>query len=105
MIDFGPGAASPLHRIISLVYSVVLEGQFEITLDSGETKILRQGDVSVLRAAAHSLRNITGNYTMPGRMMFVIIGAKELSVDGQKMGGYLGWLEPYYKKTTDSEGH
>lgn len=94
-----------MHRIVSLVYSIVLEGEFELTLDSGETKILRQGDASVLRAAAHSLRNITGNYTMPGRMAFVIVGAKELSLEGQKVDGYLGWLEPYYKKTADSEGH
>ena len=37
--------------------------------------------------------------------MFVVIGAKELSLDGQKMDGYLSWLRPYYKKTADSEGH
>jgi hypothetical protein len=105
MIDFGPGAASPLHRIISLVFSIVLEGEFELTLDSGEKRVLRQGDVTIQQAAAHSLRNITGNFTMPGRVMFVLVGAKELSLDGQKMDGYLGWLEPYYKKRADSEGH
>ena len=105
MVDFAPGAASPLHRIVALIYSTVLEGEFELTLDSGEKTILRQGDVTILRGAAQSLRNITGNFTLPGRVMLVVIGAKELSLDGQKMDGYLSWLGPYYKKTADSEGH
>lgn len=52
MVDFAPGAASPLHRIVALIYSTVLEGEFELTLDSGEKTILRQGDVTILRGAA-----------------------------------------------------
>lgn len=97
MIDFGPGVASPLHRAVSVDYGIVLEGEFELTLDSGETRIMRQGDISVQRATAHSWRNITGNCTMPGRMLYVLLDCKEVVVNGQKLEGYLSWLEPYYK--------
>ncbi|KAK0634888.1 hypothetical protein B0T17DRAFT_586555 [Bombardia bombarda] len=97
MVDFGPGVASPLHRAVSLDYGVVLEGEFELTLDSGETRIMRQGDVSVQRATAHSWRNITGNGNMPGRMLYILLDCKDVVVNGKKMEGYLGWLEEYYK--------
>lgn len=97
MIDFGPGVSSPLHRAVSLDYGVVLEGQFELTLDSGETRIMRKGDVSIQRATAHSWRNITCNCTMPGRMLYVLLDCKDVVINGQKLEEYLSWLEPYYK--------
>ncbi|TRX91637.1 hypothetical protein FHL15_007419 [Xylaria flabelliformis] len=73
MIDFGPGVESPLHRAISVDYGIVLEGEFELTLDSGETRIMRQGDISVQRATAHKWKNITGNGSMPGRMVYILL--------------------------------
>ncbi|OQE10141.1 hypothetical protein PENFLA_c090G05285 [Penicillium flavigenum] len=44
MIDFGPGVESPMHRAMSIDYGIVLEGEFELTLDSGETRIMKRGD-------------------------------------------------------------
>ena len=40
MIDFGPGLESPMHRAMSIDYGVVLEGEFELTLDSGDRRIM-----------------------------------------------------------------
>lgn len=97
MVDFAPGVASPLHRALSLDYGLVIEGEFELTLDSGETRIMRQGDFSVNRCGAHAWRNITGGGTLPGRMVYILLDCQELTVDGKKMDEYLGWLEPYYK--------
>lgn len=98
MVDFGPGVGSPLHRAISIDYGVVIEGEFELTLDSGEIRVMRQGDVSVNRAGAHAWRNITGNGTLPGRMLYVILDAKDVVVNGTKLVGYLDWLEKYHRK-------
>ena len=97
VIDFGPGLESPLHRAMSIDYGVVLEGEFELTLDSGESRIMRRGDVSVQRATAHKWRNITAGGTEPGRMMWVLLDCKELFVGGEKVEGFLGELEKEYE--------
>ena len=70
LIDFGPGLESPLHRAMSIDYCIVLEGEFELSLDSGQSRIMRRGDISVQRATAHRRRNITAGGTEPGRMLF-----------------------------------
>ncbi|KAI0116550.1 hypothetical protein GGR51DRAFT_546056 [Nemania sp. FL0031] len=98
MIDFSPGLVSPMHRAVSLDYGVVLEGEFEMTLDSGETRIMRQGDVCINRGCAHAWRNITGNGTMPGRMLYILIDSKPvITAQGEELGEYLAELAPYYE--------
>ncbi|KAI9368954.1 NAD(P)-binding protein [Aspergillus egyptiacus] len=97
MIDFGPGVESPMHRAMSIDYGIVLEGEFELTLDSGETRIMRRGDVSVQRATAHKWKNITAGETAPGRMVYVLLDCKEVTVQGKKLEGFLGELEKEYE--------
>lgn len=96
MIDFGPGLESPLHRAVSIDYGVVIEGVFELELDSGQKRVMRQGDISVQRATAHKWRNITGNGTLPGRMLYILLDCNDVYVNGTKMEGYLGALEKEY---------
>lgn len=96
MIDFAPEVESPLHRAVSIDYGIVVEGVFELILDSGEKRIMRQGDVSIQRATAHKWKNITGNGTMPGRMMWILLDCKDVYANGQKMEGFLGDLEKEY---------
>lgn len=97
MIDFGPGVESPLHRALTIDYGIVVEGVFELVLDSGERRILRQGDVCVQRATAHRWRNITGNGTLPGRMMWVLLDCADVIVGGKKQEGDLGDLTKEYR--------
>jgi hypothetical protein len=97
MIDFGPGVESPMHRALSIDYGIVLEGEFQIELDSGETRIMKQGDVSVQRATAHKWKNITGGGTEPGRMMYILLDCKDVIVNGTKVEGFLGELEKEYE--------
>ncbi|KAL1638046.1 hypothetical protein SLS58_009067 [Diplodia intermedia] len=97
MIDFAPDVESPMHRAMSIDYGVVLEGVFELTLDSGESKIMRQGDVSVQRATAHKWKNVTGAGTAPGRMLWILLDVKDLFVGGEKVEGYLGDLAKEYE--------
>jgi quercetin dioxygenase-like cupin family protein len=56
-VDFLPGCPASMHRTTSVDYGVVLEGQLELTLDSGEQRIMNRGDVCVQRATNHAWRN------------------------------------------------
>ena len=47
-----------MHRTVSLDYGVVLEGEVELVLDSGETRLMKRGDVSVQRGTNHAWRNM-----------------------------------------------
>ena len=38
---------SPIHRAMSIDYGVVIEGKFLLTLDSGESKVMLPGDMSM----------------------------------------------------------
>ena len=96
LIDFGPGAESPLHRSVSLDYAIVIEGVFKLLLDSGEERILRPGDTTVQRATAHQWVNVTGNGLLPGRLLFVLLDVNDVYVGGKKMEGYLGTITKDY---------
>jgi len=96
MIDFGPNVESPFHRAMTIDFGVVIEGVFELTLDSGEKRILRAGDVNVQRATNHKWKNITGGGTMPGRICFFLLDTKPLVVGDKKVEGDLGSLQKEY---------
>lgn len=97
MIDFGPSVESPWHRAMTIDYGVVVEGLFELALDSGEKRILRPGDVSIQRATNHKWKNIHGNGTLPSSIVFFLLDCKELVVGGEKVIGNLGDLHKEYK--------
>ncbi|KAI2612448.1 uncharacterized protein GGS25DRAFT_529157 [Hypoxylon fragiforme] len=95
MIDFAPGAESPMHRAMSLEYGVVIEGEFELTLDSGESIIMKPGDMSVNRAGNHKWRNVDQNRS--GRMLFVLLDIVPPVVNGQALKQDLGGLVVEYE--------
>ncbi|XXG99717.1 hypothetical protein Hte_006058 [Hypoxylon texense] len=94
MIDFAPGVESPLHRALSLDYGIVIEGEFELTLDSGESRIMHPGDMSVNRAGNHKWRNCSQYKS--GRMLFVLLDCKPFSVNGHSIEEDLGQLAGEY---------
>lgn len=46
-VDIKPGFTSPMHRTVSLDYGIVLMGEVELILDSGEKKIMKAGDIAI----------------------------------------------------------
>jgi quercetin dioxygenase-like cupin family protein len=82
-IDHPPGAVSPMHRTISVDYGIVLSGEVELSLESGEKRILRAGDTVVQRATMHQWRNLSE--TEWCRMVFVMMPATELVVAGKTL--------------------
>lgn len=96
MVDIRPGGESPMHRTVSLDYGVVLEGEIELVLDSGETRLMKRGDLSVQRGTNHLWRN--RSKTEWGRMLYVLQEAKPLEIGGKKLaedyGEGLGDVKP-----------
>ncbi|KAI9048469.1 hypothetical protein LZ554_007304 [Drepanopeziza brunnea f. sp. 'monogermtubi'] len=87
-VDFAPAAPPFMHRTESLDYGVVLEGVMECILDSGETRIMRRGDVCVQRGTMHAWKNVTedGGWA---RMLFSLVAAEKVVVGGQALGADL----------------
>lgn len=97
MIDFAPDVESPMHRALSVDYGVVLEGELELSLDSGEKRIMRRGDCCVQRGTAHRWAN--RSKTTPARALFVLLDVKTplLAPNGEELGQFLGELQPDYE--------
>ena len=83
-VDFGPGSEPVMHRTQSLDYGVVIEGEMEMILDSGEKSIMRRGDLAVQRGTNHAWRNTSD--TEWARMFFVLQVSEKLLVDGKELG-------------------
>ncbi len=59
MVDFAPDSKPLVHRTQSLDYGLVLEGEVEMILDDGVTKIMKRGDVAVQRATNHGVSYVS----------------------------------------------
>ena len=82
-VDMMPGALSPMHRTVSLDYGVVLEGEVELVLDSGEVRLMKRGDLAIQRGTNHAWRN--ASKTSWARMLYVLQEAEPLEIGGKKM--------------------
>ena len=87
-VDFAPGYACGMHRTQSLDYGIVLHGDIDMVLDSGEVHPLKQGDVAIQRATQHQW--INKSKTEWARMIFVLQDCKPLVVGGLEMKEDLG---------------
>lgn len=77
-VDFPPGYTSPMHRTQSCDFGVVIEGDIELILDSGETRQMKKGDVAVQRGTNHAWKN-AGKDTW-ARMLYVLQESEEVMV-------------------------
>ena len=91
IVDCPPGSTSPMHRTVSLDYGVVLEGEMELVLDSGEVRTMKRGDVAIQRGTNHAWRNTSS--TEWGRMLYVLQESKPLVVAGKALGEDYGNME------------
>ena len=83
-VDMKPGLLSPMHRTVSLDYGIVIEGEIELILDSGERRKMVPGDIAIQRGTMHAWRNISD--TKWARMLYVLQPSKPLMVGGQMLG-------------------
>lgn len=82
-VDFPPSYTSPMHRTLSCDVGTVIEGEVELILDSGETRLLKQGDVAVQRGTNHAWRNTSRDKW--ARMFYVLQSAEGVVVGGRAM--------------------
>lgn len=82
-INFKPGASSHMHRTLSVDCGVVVDGEIELELDSGEMKVLRKGDVFVQRATMHAWHN--RSKTKSANMVVFIQPVAPLEVAGKPL--------------------
>ncbi|GAB7344277.1 hypothetical protein MBLNU457_2151t1 [Dothideomycetes sp. NU457] len=83
VVDCAPGTISPMHRTVSLDYGVVLMGDIELVLDSGETKAMKVGDICVQRGTMHAWRNTS--QTEWARMLYVLQPCQPVTVNGEEL--------------------
>ncbi len=76
-----PLAESPMHRTVSMDYGIVLEGEVEVLLDSGEKRHLTKGDVIVQRGTMHQWKNPSS--TNWYRMLFILLQSENVEVAGK----------------------
>ena len=80
-----------MHRTVSLDYGIVLEGELELVLDSGETRAMKPGDIAVQRGTNHAWRN--SSESKWARMIFVLLPGAPLEVAGKMLGEDLDDME------------
>jgi quercetin dioxygenase-like cupin family protein len=83
--SFAPGSTEdpPMHRTISLDFGIVVAGEMESILDSGEIRHLNVGDIVVQRQTNHAWRNPSPDKW--ARMVFVLQEAEPLKLGGKLM--------------------
>jgi quercetin dioxygenase-like cupin family protein len=83
IVDFAPGYISPMHRTISCDFGVVLEGEVELILDSGEARLMKRGDVAVQRGTNHAWRNTSESQWV--RMMYVLQAGEPIMINSEPL--------------------
>jgi quercetin dioxygenase-like cupin family protein len=79
ILDFAPdptGGEGYMHRTQTLDYVFMMEGEMELTMDGGERRVVKRGDVVVQRAVMHAWRNLSK--TEPARMAVVSLGCEKV---------------------------
>ncbi|KAI3324035.1 hypothetical protein HD806DRAFT_496270 [Xylariaceae sp. AK1471] len=90
--DIGPGVESPLHRTMSIDYLVILYGEVDLVLDSGESRTMRPGEVVIQRGTFHSWRNKSSTWV---RTLAVTIPIENMIVGGKVVGEELGDIQGF----------
>ncbi|KAL6878798.1 hypothetical protein J3F83DRAFT_723955 [Trichoderma novae-zelandiae] len=83
IVDFLPGAQVPMHRTATVDFGVMMEGEVQLIMGSGETTVLKRGDIVVQRGTIHAWKN--NSSTEPARGFFVLVDADLPTVNGTKL--------------------
>jgi uncharacterized cupin superfamily protein len=93
--EWAPGHARFTHRTETMDYAIVLSGEIDLELDSGEVTHLKPGDIVVQRGTIHTWVN---KGSVPAVTAFILIDAKPVVVNGKE-------IRTVYPATQTSEAH
>ena len=85
ILELQPGNIPRVHRTDSLDYAVIMSGEIDMELESGEITHLKAGDVVVQRGTVH---NWVNRGTEPCRIAFVLIAAKPVEIGGKVLNAF-----------------
>jgi quercetin dioxygenase-like cupin family protein len=85
ILELQPGNTPRIHRTDSLDYAVIMSGEIDMELESGDTTHLKAGDVIVQRGTVHNWIN---RGTEPCVIAFVLIAAKPVEVGGKVLNAF-----------------
>jgi quercetin dioxygenase-like cupin family protein len=80
--EFQPGAPKFMHRTETLDYALLLSGECDLELDSGEVVHMKPGDLVVQRGTMHAWVN---NGPAPAVFAFILIDAEPAKAGGQEL--------------------
>ena len=80
--EFAPGAPKFMHRTETVDYALLLSGECDLELDSGEVVHMKPGDIVVQRGTMHAWVN---NSTTPAVFAFILIDADPAKVGEQEL--------------------
>jgi quercetin dioxygenase-like cupin family protein len=83
IVEWAPGHAMFPHRTETMDYSIVLSGEIDVELDSGQVVTMKQGDIIVMRGVTHNWKNKS---TLPAVTAFILIDAAPFVAAGEKRG-------------------
>lgn len=90
--DYAPGGPPVImHRTMSLDYGVVLIGEVDSILDSGEVRHLKAGDIVIQRQTNHAWVNASKDKW--ARMLFILQEAKPLTIGSETLAEDYGEIE------------
>ena len=85
ILELQPGNTPRVHRTDSLDYAVIMQGEIDMELESGEITRLKAGDVVVQRGTVHNWIN---RGPEPCVIAFVLIAAKPVEVGGKVLNAF-----------------
>lgn len=91
IVDCHPAFTSPMHRTVSLDYGIILEGEVDLILDSGEVRTMKRGDMAIQRGTMHAWRN--NHPTEWARIAFVLQPCEPVELGGKKLEEDYGDME------------
>jgi len=85
ILELQPGNTPRVHRTDSLDYAVIMQGEIDMELETGEITHLKAGDVIVQRGTVHNWIN---NGTEPCIIAFALISAKPVTAGGKTLDAH-----------------
>ena len=85
IIEFKPGVQQRVHRTDTIDYIVVMSGEIDMELESGEEVHLKQGDVMVQRGTVHNWIN---RGTEPCVMAVILIHANPVQAGDKTLHAF-----------------
>ena len=85
ILELQPGNTPRVHRTNSLDYAVIMKGEIDMELETGEITHLKAGDVVVQRGTVHNWIN---RGPEPCVIAFVLIAAKPAEAGGKVLNAF-----------------